>query len=112
MSTCNCLNRTLSAHLPVGLLKFLVAGLPFGLFQVLSLDSSDVERTKAICRTARLFPNLTFYPLIHVAACCSYESMLRNMLSAGELYSVDNDGNTPLFYAIVFENADCVGVIF
>ena len=34
------------------------------------------------------------------------------MLAAGELYSIDHDGNTPLFYALVLDNADCVGVIF
>ena len=34
------------------------------------------------------------------------------MLAAGELYSLDYDGNTPLYYALVCDNVECIDVIF
>ena len=59
----------------------------------------------------QLFPGLLLYPLMHVAAAGSLKNVLANLLRANELYSVDANDRTPLFYALKEQNASGVTML-
>ena len=107
------INRRLKPEelkLPMCFRNFLFSGLSFGILQLLNKNSEN-DKPVFTSQALLFLPSLLFYPLLHTATIFSSEIVLRNLLRGGELYSLDFDGNTPLYYALVADNEACTRIL-
>ena len=95
-------------------LKFLIPGLPESFFRYTTPGNPDAAAFDLKCRLLNeiYFPMMPeFYSLLHVCATAPFPGLLEQLLINGYLYAMDIYGNTPLTYALEFNNSHCIDLI-
>ena len=92
--------------------KYSYPGIPQWIINSLNLE--NLKKQQAVTLNVylhELFPDFFSYPLMQLAAAGSMNNLLQNLFNGEDLYTVDVDNRTPLYYLLEEENQTGIKIL-